>query len=213
MGALKKIHFKFIWTKTNVNGSSGDNSVARPQVHLINDTPPLLLKRPQANRVTFVARLLERNGTFLGCTARSANNVVDSSSDESGAEGSRRRLAVVTKVGEENTSDTRSSHRGTGGGVVRGLRLDPSRGNVDTEEPDIEGFTKIGEVPLDLTPINCPHSVGTSNTSRGVTRSVHVIITGGDGEVNTTACTAIDCVIDRRTRGTAKGEVDNGGLA
>lgn len=34
-----------------------------------------------------------------------------------------------------------------------------------------------------------------------------------NGEVNTTAYTARDCVIDGRTSGTAEREVDNGGLA
>ena len=101
------------------------------------------------------------------------------------------------KVGKE-TSNVRRGHRGTGDGVNGVLAADPGGLNVKTRGEDVVALAEVGEVGALVGESAGTDGDGLLSSGRRVVARVGVIVTGGNGEVDTGVDGSVNSLVEQR---------------
>ena len=106
----------------------------------------------------------------------------------------------------------RGGHGGTGDGVGSVLAADPGGKDVQTGGEDVSALAVVGEVGTLISKSGGTDGNGLLCSGGGVVASIGIVVTGSDGEVNTSINGGIDSEIQCTGAATAKRHVGNATL-
>jgi hypothetical protein len=112
----------------------------------------------------------------------------------------------------QKTSNVGRSHRGTRDGVGGVLRADPGGQDVETGSEDVIALSEVGEVRTLVVQGGSTDSDGILSSGRRVVARVGIVVTGGNGKVDTGINSSVDSSVQENRLATSQTHVGSGTL-